>query len=436
MFSYDLMKTRILGILNTNLGRVKDKDYVTVNYPNTKPGVIHSSDKNIPFEMNVNSTYSGYNINSISVLAYYWDNELNKSVSTEVSRIDWDTAGNIINQFGDYISHNVKNIDLTVDDTLDDRGNIKTSKSEKMYNQYVGFLDNDKKLHHDLSFNTDDDLKNLYYKIDIEYCPYYVATVVDDVENNNNSSIILSNENKKYSIGLIKDFNDFYNTNETSDPQDNENYKNALISSLFVHGRSLNADEINYKDYKLDNQCLPTKWYDKQEPFEFEVVINEPKGAHKLFDNLMIISNNVEPDSLEIEITGDAYTFDKEGIFKYDNKLSDNIANDYFAPVGKNKEGNEVYKTEVKYDTVENSYSLLVHQDLLNIKEYGRRLGNIIYNEDKWYITLSPIYYKTKYNELRSTKIRDKYAKVRVKYKGDKLVVLVALQTVMTLSFV
>lgn len=32
----------------------------------------------------------------------------------------------------------------------------------------------------------------------------------------------------------------------------------------------------------------------------------------------MIISNNVEPDSLEIEIVGDVYDFNKAGIFKYE----------------------------------------------------------------------------------------------------------------------
>ena len=161
----------------------------------------------------------------------------------------------------------------------------------------------------------------------------------------------------------------------------------------------------------------------------------------------MIISNNVEPDSLEIEITGDAYTFDKSGIFKYKNNLEKDLPKDYFVPNG-NINGESVYNTEVKFNPVEGTYSLLIHQELLDIKKHGRRLGNIIYNEDKWYITLSPIYYKHnmkentygdldyKSGELRSTKIRDKYAKVRIKYKGDKLVVLVALQTIMTLSYV
>jgi len=72
---------------------------------------------------------------------------------------------------------------------------------------------------------------------------------------------------------------------------------------------------------------------------------------------------------------------------------------------------------------------------MINIKDYGRRLGNIYYNEDKWYVTLKPIYFKEG-DSLRSTKIRDKYARIRVKYSGEKLAIIVALQTMFTLSYV
>lgn len=153
--------------------------------------------------------------------------------------------------------------------------------------------------------------------------------------------------------------------------------------------------------------------------------MNEPKGLHKIFDNLIIVSNNVEPNSLEIEITGDVYGFNKAGIYKNTEQTFDAVE---VIP------GKKVYSTEVKWNPIENDYSLLVHQDCINIKEYGRRLGNICYNEDRWYITLRPIYYKE--NTLKTTKIRDKYAKIRVKYSGEKLAVIVALQSMFTLSYV
>ena len=41
----------------------------------------------------------------------------------------------------------------------------------------------------------------------------------------------------------------------------------------------------------------PTKWYDEQQPFEFEFVVADVQGVQKIFDNLKIISNKVEPNS-------------------------------------------------------------------------------------------------------------------------------------------
>jgi hypothetical protein len=142
----------------------------------------------------------------------------------------------------------------------------------------------------------------------------------------------------------------------------------------------------------------------------------------------MLISNNAEPDSIEIEITGDAYGFNKDAILNGEDKSFK------FDDSGK-WSTSEYSKTIIKHDPVDNQYYLSTNQKCYNIKKFGRRLGNIVYNEDKWYYTIRPIYYKTGNNELRSTKIRDKYAKIRVKYKGDQLAIIVALQTLITLSY-
>ena len=194
----------------------------------------------------------------------------------------------------------------------------------------------------------------------------------------------------------------------------------------------------------MNNQCLPTKWYDTQHPFEFEVVVNDPKGFHKIFDNLMIVSNNVEPESFEVEITGDVYGFNKKEMYDDPEKnIFVNIPIIPAANVKENKDKENIdymlqkeVNTRIHWDPIENSYSLAIHQDSVNIKDYGRRLGNIYYNEDKWYISLKPIYYKDITGSLKSTRIRDKYAKIRVKYSGEKLAIIVALQTMFTLSYV
>jgi hypothetical protein len=156
---------------------------------------------------------------------------------------------------------------------------------------------------------------------------------------------------------------------------------------FYTHGRA------GYHESRTQQHLLkPTYWYGKQEPFEFEFVINSNTGVQKIFDNLMIVSNNAEPDSIECTIIGDSYGFDKEKILSgFEDKLDFNVE------FKVNPDENIVFKTNISKDHVLNQYTLTSCaklRDLANIK-YGRRLGNIHYVEDKWNITLDPIYYKT-----------------------------------------
>jgi hypothetical protein len=85
-------------------------------------------------------------------------------------------------------------------------------------------------------------------------------------------------------------------------------------------------------------------------------------GLHKIFDNLVIISNKVEPKSIEFEIIGDVYDFKKSGL------LSETEFKDE--------------KTTIKYDPILNQKTLVVEQESKNIEKVGRRIGNIHYKED------------------------------------------------------
>jgi hypothetical protein len=61
------------------------------------------------------------------------------------------------------------------------------------------------------------------------------------------------------------------------------------------------------------------------------------------------------------------------------------------------------------------------------------------YVEGKWEIVLQPIYYVQKENNkkiLKNTRLRDKWAKIRIKYSGEKLVIINAIQTLMNISYV
>ena len=248
-----------------------------------------------------------------------------------------------------------------------------------------------------------------------------------------------------------------------------KSWDDNLRVGLYTHGRAGIYNEINYTDLDPDNQIKPTYWYGKQEPFEFEFVVNTPTGMQKIFDNLVIISNNAEPESLEVSIVGDAYGFNKAGIFRSGKTTIDHdpitgILNledlknaklkEEFKDACKSQDfninlGEVQFNTTVQHDPVLNQYTLCVHDNCRDVRsKWGKRLGNIEYREDKWLVTLSPIMFKnTKplYDDItvvdkmagsiNSAKLRDKWCKIRVKYNGDKLVVISALQTFMSLSY-
>lgn len=303
--------------------------------------------------------------------------------------------------------------------------------------------------------------KLLYLKINFEVTPF-IDTTIENTDNpyvNEENISEQDGENKvkalsntiEESIVLIRDITD----SETS----KEAYEKLLRNGFYVHGRAGIFNEINYFDENPDNEILPTKWYNKQEPFEFEFVVNTPAGVHKIFDNLVMISNNVEPETLEFEIIGDVYDFNKAGLYKSEHANSDEFwdIDGSFDSVGYAKKKLDLEKAtakdgkysqifdkqqvEIEKDHVLNQYILKVKQPIKNIKTYGRRLGNIEYKEDRWFTTITPIYYKDRIvgtdssTGLKSTRIRDKWIKIRIKYTGEKLVVINAIQSLLRLSY-
>ena len=82
-----------------------------------------------------------------------------------------------------------------------------------------------------------------------------------------------------------------------------------LDSSFWKHGQAGVID--NTED------ILPTMWYGEQHPFEFEcIVVNDP-GVHKIFQNLELVANKAKPESFHFEIIGETYDFAKDKINMY-----------------------------------------------------------------------------------------------------------------------
>ena len=204
---------------------------------------------------------------------------------------------------------------------------------------------------------------------------------------------------------------------------------------LYLHGRS---GESNYL-------IKPTNWYGKQEEFNFEFVVNEATGLHKIFENLVIISNNVQPAEIDFELIGDAYLFNKARIY-HDGKNIYNNGNENFV---KNTlyEFPECFKNvKVEYDPVLNQYNLIMIQKTKNLETFGRRLGNIQYKEDSWYLMIDPIVYDARIKdpnyvitgenqEWITTRLRDKWLKIKIKYTGEDLVIITGIKTLFSLSY-
>ena len=334
-----------------------------------------------------------------------------------------------------------------------------------------------------------------WIKIDVDVTPetyilneYESEKDEDKEETPKAPQLNLTGKQFSQSLYFIADYDNIKEQlNEAEQGSDEEKYllgikrifDDTLRLGLYTHGRAGIYDEINYFDKNLENQILPCRWYNKQEPFELEFVVNTNTGMQKIFNNLVIISNNVEPNEIEYQIIGDAYDFNKAGIFRANNFVEPVFKSDdsedpgifdseqYFknqvAEEFKNSEysqdlniniGEYKFNTDVEWDTVLNQYMLKTTQDCRDVKQYGKRLGNIEYKEDKWNVVVTPIYFRKKTgkvlseedgkvteielmksNTLSSTRIRDKWIKVRIKYKGDKLVVISAIQSLLSLSY-
>ena len=79
----------------------------------------------------------------------------------------------------------------------------------------------------------------------------------------------------------------------------NNNVHTSAGNYLYKHGFAGTMEEKGI--------IKPSHWYGEQHPFEFEFVVADAQGVQKIFNNLKIISNKVEPNSIIYEITGDGF---------------------------------------------------------------------------------------------------------------------------------
>lgn len=213
-----------------------------------------------------------------------------------------------------------------------------------------------------------------------------------------------------------------------------------LTTDFWKHGQ---AGIIDTAD-----KIYPTYWYGKQHPFEFEFVVADNPQAHKIFDNLQIISNNAEPESFHYEIIGDCYNFakDKKNMYirqeatkhlyqyngsdiTYDHNYTNlesvhrplkdsdgkeipgyfdkstllplyysrqdtiNDIEDYYhlKDGAATKDFSALSGGEIVYYENLDEYRIWNHAKAVNMQSKGRLRGNMQYNEDKWCVQINPI---------------------------------------------
>lgn len=264
-------------------------------------------------------------------------------------------------------------------------------------------------------------------------------------------------------------------------PTVSENINGTFFS---IGGSNMNDDSVETNNDIWSHEVTnnkPTYWFNKQHPFEFEFVVNDPQGVHKIIENLQILSNNVQPEQLTFEIIGDAYQFNKQRIMHLargeedftGSRVESNLLNkDKFDIPKKTTDKAEKFdmsswiknKSKIKVceynedgswkgvtkevtpsmeqDERTKQYLMSIPQECRNMETFGRRLGNIHYKEDSWYTNVEPIIYDARLNDpnsslkeegtkFNSTRIRDKWVKIRVRYTGEDLAIITAIRTIM-----
>lgn len=211
----------------------------------------------------------------------------------------------------------------------------------------------------------------------------------------------------------------------------------ALSTDFWRHGQAGIFD--------ITEDIEPTKWYGKQHPFEFEFIVRDQPDTHKIFDNLVIISNKAEPESFHYEIIGECYEFakdkknmyirqeatkelfqnsnynityndkykkleekhrklsknstqfDKSTIFPayYKRRDSLNTIEDYYhiRPNEGGKDFSYLSGSEIAYYKTLNEFRIQTHSEGIDIEneEKGRLRGNMNYKEDKWCVQIPSI---------------------------------------------
>ena len=216
------------------------------------------------------------------------------------------------------------------------------------------------------------------------------------------------------------------------------------------------SENINDEFYSLNNEAIwdhaedvgynnthVSSWYNNNHKFEFEFVVSDPVGVNKVFDNLQIISNNVQPDEMEITVIGDDYIFKRTPVDltsghkergEYEDVLKIHTTSNIHGDLESTQtETEHSPKGCYHFDKRLNQSVLTKWQPFKDMYKFGRRVGNIQYKEGSWFAQIEPLLITDERLVAKEARIRDKWAKIRIRYSGKDLAIITAIKTLINI---
>lgn len=207
------------------------------------------------------------------------------------------------------------------------------------------------------------------------------------------------------------------------------------IYKIWDHSNDVGIDTTNKQ---------VSQWYDSNHGFEFEFVVSDPIGVNKIFDNLQIISNNVQPEEMEITVIGDDYEFKRDVVELNDSRAirkeveTDNpniitTTSNIHGEINNVPDNTHKPNGYYHFDKRLNQSAITKWQPFKDIYKFGRRIGNIQYKNASWYAQIEPLLVNDSRLVAKEARIRDKWARVRIRYSGKDLAVITAIRTLINI---
>lgn len=163
------------------------------------------------------------------------------------------------------------------------------------------------------------------------------------------------------------------------------NLKEKFISFKYNDPNLIVPNQTTAWMHKAASSAIPGSFFNQPYDFEFEFVVHADKPhIQKIFNNLRIVSNNVCPDEIDYTITPDSFWGSCES-FKNAVMIGDEIT---------------------------------VRQVCLDMRQVGRVRGNTMFKENIWHLQIPNIIVDTLSGREKGAKLRDKWIKIRVRYKS------------------